>query len=223
MANFNTHLVGAASLSGLLSTTLVVALPLSPVEGIALWGAGILGGFLPDIDSDASPILRGIFTVLGFIGACFSYLLNLSLALLPTLGVTLAIFLLIRFGAMYLFAEFSRHRGSFHSILAGITFGALTTLACWQIGGLHINLSWLLGGMLFFGFIVHLLLDEIFAVNLSSMELKSSFGTALKPFSLKYWKASLLFLAVGTACFWYLPAPTGLAQIPGKLAQIPLY
>ena len=43
-------------------------------------------------------------------------------------------------------------------------------------------ISWFLGLFLMFGAIVHLLLDEMFSVNLLGLSVKKSFGTAFKVF-----------------------------------------
>jgi hypothetical protein len=44
------------------------------------------------------------------------------------------------------------------------------------------------------GYLVHLILDELYSVDLMGRRMKKSFGTALKPFSLKNFKESLLML-----------------------------
>lgn len=77
--------------------------------------------------------------------------------------------------------------------------------------------------MVFLGYITHLILDECYSVNLSGFELKRSFGTALKLLSLRYWKASTLFLLLGLVFVEATPAPNHWHQVIDKLKERPLY
>lgn len=52
-----------------------------------------------------------------------------------------------------------------------------------------------------FGFVIHLLLDELSSVDLLNRRIKRSFGSALKIISLKYWRATLA-LALATVCVY---------------------
>jgi hypothetical protein len=67
--------------------------------------------------------------------------------------------------------------------LAAVFFALLMT--CISYHFLHWNVlhAWLNGLFIALGFVVHLLLDELFSVDLSNARMKSSFGTALKLFS----------------------------------------
>ncbi|MCP5160875.1 MAG: metal-dependent hydrolase [Hahellaceae bacterium] len=207
MANFNTHLLGAAAASGVMSSTLLLTGLFSPLQGMLLWATGTLGGLLPDLDADTSPTLKGLFTALGILAAFICLFSLIQFALLAVWGMMAGIFIVIRFGALKLFAELTEHRGAFHSLLATATFGLGTAFLCWRFLHLSIDLSWAMGLMMSFGYLTHLILDECFAVNLSNLEFKQSFGTALKPVSLSNWWASLLFLACGLYFAWATPQP----------------
>ena len=193
MANFQTHLGGAAIGGGLLLTGALVTEVLTLNETIAGWLLVMIGGVLPDIDSDHSKVVRGMFTTLA---AGCAVLSVITLAEhLPILGLWIAgimSFVIIRYGCWYLFTRFTVHRGIFHSLLAGCLFAVFVTAVAYQIAGLSEQSSWLMGFSLLAGYLIHLLLDECYSVDLSNVRVKRSFGTALKLFDYKNWSNSVL-------------------------------
>ncbi|MFP3830603.1 hypothetical protein, partial [Pseudomonas sp. SIMBA_021] len=60
----------------------------------------------------------------------------------------------------------------------------LTTQVTWQLNDqstlYSATFAWLTGGCILLGGFIHLLLDEIYSVDLSNVEIKRSFGSALK-------------------------------------------
>ena len=90
-----------------------------------------------------------------------------------------AIYVFIRFGVGELFKRFTVHRGMWHSVPACLIAGLLTFLT-------HprdpLMLRMFLSVAVMLGFTIHLVLDEIWSVNLSTTKfgLKSSWGTAMK-------------------------------------------
>lgn len=220
MANFNTHLLGASLVAGAASSSLLMTGLFTASQGMGLWLMGIIGGLLPDIDSDASPLLKTGFIFLG-VGGAFSTLMFLADQPLLTLWVGMvAAFFLVRYGLFYVFTKMTRHRGSFHSILAAISFSLIVTWLSWRFATFDVNFSWALGGLLLIGYLTHLLLDECYSVNLANIQIKRSFGSALKPLSLRYWWASLGFSLVGAYCLWKLPNPATLTESLVELALV---
>lgn len=179
MANFRTHVAGAA-LPSLFAAGTLHAADLIPAEiagAAALLGA--LGGILPDIDAERSLPTRIIFGALALAGA-----IALALALqgrveLPLLvALVLAAFLLLRFGLRALTAWICVHRGLVHTLPMTALVGVLVAdLAALALASHH---AWLLGAFTSLGFLIHLVLDELFSVDLLGARLKASFGTALK-------------------------------------------
>lgn len=200
LANFNTHISVATVASGVAASALYSIGFVSIQEMVLLWLVGTFGGILPDIDSDNSTAIKLIYRILTAVISVLALLLlagrfsliELWLAILAMMGV-------MRWMVMPIFTSLTRHRGIFHSVLAAVFFCFSAT----AIAGLHFNslLSWTIGAFCFFGFIVHLLLDEVYSVDLLNRTVKRSFGTAMKPFSLKYKKVSLL-MALATASVW---------------------
>ena len=63
------------------------------------------------------------------------------------------------------------------------------------------SLAWLSGGFVFLGGLIHLLLDEIYSVDLRNIKIKRSFGTALKLVDLDN-KLLLLAMMIAVAVLW---------------------
>lgn len=212
MANFNTHLLGGAVASGMLTSSMLLTGLFNPGQGMALWIAGIIASLAPDLDADTTAILRGLFNVLGMMASFFTLFTFPELPLLFLWGTMLAAFLCVRFVLMKIFTTLTEHRGSFHSLLAAISFGLLSVFLCSRFTQQGIDFAWALGIMVFSGYLVHLILDECYAVDLSDMEFKRSFGTALKPVSIQNWWASGIFLAIAVYCAIQVPLPQELHQ-----------
>jgi hypothetical protein len=162
-----------------------------------------IGALTPDLDSDSGLPIRELFSLAGAVFPLFLMprLRHAGLTLEQTLCVMIGAYLLIRYGLSRVLKKISVHRGMFHSIPA-LCIAGLAVFDVYHSETTAIRL-YLAGGMMI-GFLSHLLLDEIFAVDLRGIpRLKSSFGTAIKLTS-KSWKATafcylLLALLAGIA------------------------
>jgi len=76
------------------------------------------------------------------------------------------------------------------------------------VASLHYDarFAWTLGSFCFIGYLTHLSLDEIYSVDLLNTTIKRSFGTALKPLSMKYKKESMA-MALATLLLWHWAPP----------------
>jgi uncharacterized metal-binding protein len=204
MADFNTHLFGAAAIVSLSATCCTKLLSLGIAEGSMLSIAGMVGGVLPDIDLKQSQPSRALFSMLALIAA-FAWLFS---SLPAYTGVelwvgALAVYAIVRFPLWWLFHRVTTHRGMLHSLIAAIMFGVLTCAIGWRY--LHTNelLSWLLGIFMTLGYLIHLTLDEIYSVDFTGVRIRRSFGSALKPLDLNELPASCMILFVtGVAWLW---------------------
>lgn len=83
-----------------------------------------------------------------------------------------------------LFEWITVHRGSCHSLLFILLCALLTTQVTWELNDQSTpqaaTFAWLTGGFILLGGLIHLLLDEIYSVDLNNVTIKRSFGTALK-------------------------------------------
>ncbi|CCE25081.1 metal-dependent hydrolase [Methylotuvimicrobium alcaliphilum] len=124
---------------------------------------------------------------------------------LSLLLIVLTTFVSVRYLLFAVFNSLTVHRGVFHSILAAIFFALLVTcIAHFQLQQ-TIEFSWLSGLFVCIGFIVHLLLDEVFSVDLSNSRMKKSFGTALKLWNYNSWSASIIMLLCTLTLYYTSP------------------
>nr|CAA6830415.1 MAG: FIG00856673: hypothetical protein [uncultured Thiotrichaceae bacterium] len=204
MANFNTHITYAAAGAGLLS---VLCLQIDLVDqrnALLLALVGTIGGILPDIDLQRSYPSRILFSMMGMF---FAFLMVFSLendfSIIGLWLVGVGSFLLVRFPIWYIFHHHTTHRGSTHSIVAALLCAFVTTAISHHLLGKDDLTSWLVGYFLFLGFILHLVLDEMYSVDFSNRRIKRSFGTALK--LVDYRKSFKSALLIGlTFAVWFI-------------------
>lgn len=206
MANFNTHLSVAAVGAGMLSTLCLQVGFVDAKDALLLTVAGTIGGILPDIDLHYSYPSRILFSVLGII---FSFLWIFSaknqLSIIELWGAGLGIYLFIRYPVWALFNKFSVHRGVIHSIATAILFCFLTAILSYHVFGKAPFVSWLIAFFVFLGFILHLLLDEIYSVDFMGRRLKRSFGTALKLVDTKEVAGSSIIVILIIGSWFFTP------------------
>lgn len=202
MANFKTHLFVASGASGVAAIACMKAGLAPSAETPVLLGLGAFGGLLPDIDSDHSVPIRISFNLLAF---ALAFLVMFAFVgrytVLELAAVWLGVFLAVRYLVLEVFVSLTTHRGAIHSLLAAVFFALCTVSLSRHMFGKPYPVAWLYGAFIGFGFVIHLLLDEVFSVDLLNRRIKSSFGSALKIASLKYWRATLLLL-LATACVY---------------------
>jgi membrane-bound metal-dependent hydrolase YbcI (DUF457 family) len=186
MANFNTHLVVAGGASAVLSGTMLSMEVILPTEAILAFSLGTFGGLMPDIDSDNSKSIGIGFTVISLLVTILAVFMKSSTySIVEMLIMAGVIFSAIRFGMIDIFRKISRHRGMFHSIPVAFIWGVITAIIMHLFFGLNALISWVYGIMIIWGYIVHLILDEIYSVDLRNKRVKKSSGTAFKFFKLK--------------------------------------
>ena len=181
MAGFRTHI----TVSGVLGIAAGAAAvqPLGFPTDTAILAAGLtaVGGMLPDLDSDSGIPIREMFGLAAVV---------LPLTLIPRLahmhvsqeGILAALlfgYLAIRYLGSRVFKYFTVHRGMFHSIPAMLIAGLVVYL------GYHSpdrRLRVLFASGVMVGFLSHLVLDEMYSVDLRGMKVKlnKSAGTAVK-------------------------------------------
>jgi LexA-binding, inner membrane-associated putative hydrolase len=214
MANFNTHLsiAIAASMGAALVAVNVHLIATADMPWLIFLGT--LGGLLPDIDASNSRPVKLLFNVLALMGVAGALqVFKNDYDPYPLLLIVAGTYLFIRHIVFALFNRLTVHRGVFHSILAAVFFALLMT--CISYHFLHWNVlqAWLNGLFIALGFIVHLLLDELFSVDLFNARMKNSFGTALKLFSHSNMTASALMTIFTMMLFWMAPSPMPLVKV----------
>lgn len=210
MANFKTHLLTAAGISGVAAIACMKADVTTAMETPILFGLGTLGGLLPDIDSDNSVPIRISFNLLAFFLAFVTMFVFIGrYTVLELAAIWLGVFVGVRYAVLEFFIAFTVHRGAFHSLLAAVFFGLGAVSLAYHVFDKSYQSAWLYGFFIAFGFVVHLALDELYSVDLLGRRIKRSFGTALKPVSLKYWRSTLLLALAVALTYQTVPAPGG--------------
>jgi hypothetical protein len=179
----------------------------APLETCLLTGGLCsVSGMLPDLDSDSG---RPVQEMSAFAAAVIPMLMlerfqnfGWSREMMVLAGA--AIYAAVRFGAAEIFKRYTVHRGMWHSIPACLACGLLTFLI---VAGEDLVPRLLKAGAVSAGFLSHLIIDELWSLRLRSgrLNLKRSFGTALKFFGNDTWAnvsmygklAVLTVLAVG--------------------------
>ena len=151
-------------------------------------GLTTIGGMLPDLDSDSGIPVRELFGLASVIAPLLLFPRVQSYGFTPEqmLVVLAAIYLVVRYGLSELFRRVTVHRGMFHSVPAMIIAGLAVFLMYRQpdsavaADDLRKRLYLAVGTMI--GFLSHLLLDELFAVDLNGLvpKLNQFAGSALK-------------------------------------------
>lgn len=215
MADFKTHLIGAATVSGLAATVLVMTnhFPHQAIMGYFI--LGVIGGLLPDIDSPHSiPVrltLMMLAVIAGFLVA-FTFANRYSLVELIVLWV--GCFVLIRYGLLEAISRLTVHRGLVHSIPMALSAGLITTFLAYQAFNASVVHAWMCGVFMSVGFITHLLLDEFYSVNLFGKKLlKKSFGTAFSLGNLKQPFATAVLYLVTIGLFAACPPSQPFVQL----------
>lgn len=214
MANFKAHVSIAAAVSSSAAVLAVNAGLIDTVDAPWLAFLGVMGGMLPDIDANNSSPVRLLFNGLALLcvsGVLFVFTDRYTQSQLGLVAV--AVFVLVRYGVFALFNRFTSHRGVFHSVLAAVFFAFLMTCVSFYFlewDGLH---AWLNGLFLAIGFIVHLVLDELYSVDVSNARMKRSFGSALKICSYNNIPASLVMTGCTLALYWLTPSSMALGKL----------
>jgi membrane-bound metal-dependent hydrolase YbcI (DUF457 family) len=138
-------------------------------------------GMLPDLDSDSSVPHREMISLISLLTPMLmlSRMVTIGLSAEQMIFAAGFTYLFVRFVIGTLFRRYTVHRGMWHSIPAAMIAGLATFLLC-QCFEFQVRLfkAW----AVVLGFLSHLVLDEIYAVNWAGKRIKSSFGTAVKLF-----------------------------------------
>jgi hypothetical protein len=187
MASFYGHITTSATLG-----IAVGALGISHFHydwGTACLAAGLtaIGGMLPDLDSDSGIPVRELFGLAGVLVPLLliGRLKQFDLTPEQMLVILAASYLIVRYGVAELFKRMTVHRGMYHSLPAMLIAGLAVFLMhrpehAIGVEELHKRLYLAVGTMI--GFLSHLVLDELCAVDLMGgvPKLNQFAGSAVK-------------------------------------------
>lgn len=207
MAGFNVHVSVASVVGGMGVTTLMATGQLDGQAALLCFFMAMIGGVLPDVDADQSIPLNLAFTFFALLGSflvMFSQVQHFSI--LESIVVWLLTFLLIKLAVFELFTRMTVHRGIIHSLPAGFFFTCTTSTLLSHLFHHSDRLSWLAALFLLLGFLVHLLLDELYSLNLFGVGgVSHSLGSAFKLYSRNWWATGGM-CAAGLLLFLLTPS-----------------
>ncbi len=218
MAGFRTHITVSSLLGIGYAAAAVRPLGFPPEAAFLAAGVTAVGGMLPDLDSDSGVPVREMS---GLAAAVVPLLLLPRLAasgmsqegMLAAVGL---LYLLIRYGAGWLFRRVTVHRGMFHSIPCMLIFGLLVYL---EYHSPDVRIRLLLAGGVMLGFLSHLVLDELYSVDFNGVRLRLNkfAGSAVKLVSPSWIGTSVCYGILGGLLFLaYLDYQENVAPAMGK-------
>ena len=183
MADFKTHITASSILGVGYAAVGYGMFDVPPAHALVAAALCSVAGMLPDLDSNSGIPQR---EMLSFVSVVVPMLMidrfeQFELNHEQMVFAAGVMYVFIRFGIGNLFKKFTKHRGMWHSIPAALVAGMATFLVCLTPDvQIRIFKAW----AVVVGFISHLVLDEVYAVNWQGKlpRAKKSFGTALKFF-----------------------------------------
>lgn len=202
MANFKTHITTSTVLGVGYGATAHLAFGVPLDKCMLAAGLCSVAGMLPDLDSDSGiPVRESI----AFGAAIVPMLMidrfkHMGMSWDSMVLAGALIYIAIRFGVAEIFKRYTVHRGMWHSIPAALSAALLGYLIC---SCAETGLRLFKAGAVLLGFMSHLVLDEIYAVEWKGLRFrfKKSFGTAIKVWGNCWWAnlscyAKLILLVV---------------------------
>lgn len=181
MADFKSHITGSTIAGGVYAAAGLTRFDM-PVETCVIAGTLCsIGGIIPDLDSDSGRPLRETTLFAAAVAPMMTVqaLSEMGLSHEQLVLAAIAMYAAARFIVPELFRKLTVHRGMWHSYPACASVGLLAFLI------MHpqpMELRLYKSGALVTGFLVHLVMDEIWSIDTrrGRLRLKSSFGTAMK-------------------------------------------
>ncbi|MCZ2340695.1 MAG: metal-dependent hydrolase [Bacteroidales bacterium] len=196
MAGFRMHVTVSTALGIAYGAATVRPMGFGPETAVLATGLTAVGGMLPDLDSDSGRPVRELTSLAAVVAPIMLVprLIHAGLSHEGVLAVLMALYLIVRYCLPQVIGRLSVHRGMYHSIPAMLIAGLIVYLE-YGSPDRHLRIVLAVGVML--GFLSHLVLDEIYSVDINGIriKLKSSAGSAVKLFS-ESWGANLACYAM---------------------------
>ena len=206
MASFEQHVNIAVVATGVVIAPLASAGLLNTNQSLIALSLGLVGGILPDLDSDNSKPIEIVFKIFSiFLPLLVLLSISDKLPILHLLAIWLVSTAVLHFVVFKTFLNLTAHRGIFHSIPMGVVSGQLTIVVFYYLFGVNMKFSTIAGFFIFFGFMIHLLLDEIISLNVFGLKVKRSFGTAFKLYDSKNHIGSIVLYVIIVAGLLFIP------------------
>ncbi len=175
---------------------------------------GTLGSVLPDMDADNSAVVRITYSLASVILAFGVMFLSFGLffSIIELVLIWLATYLFFRWFIFTLFTRLTTHRGIFHSIPAVLFFAFFAAIISHQVFNFPPFQAWMNGVFVGLGYFLHLVLDELYSINVFGIKTRRSLGTALKFYSKSSPTATLCMYLATVVLFLATPNMTTFAE-----------
>lgn len=205
MAAFREHVIFSSLLGACYGTAASLGFGFTPVQGSLAACMTAVAGMLPDLDLDHGRPAQELFGLLAAVAPLLMVGRVLAFLHLPSdremvmLGIVV-LYLTIRYAVAWIVSRCSVHRGMFHSIPAMLIAAELAYLSYPSDAK---RVKFLVGAGVALGFFSHLLLDEIYSVEINGIKvgLKKSSGTAIKMFGEAFFPNVLTCALAGTLTY----------------------
>jgi hypothetical protein len=181
MAGFRTHITVSGALGVVYGGAAVEPLGFPTEAAVLAAGLTAFGGMLPDLDSDSGLPVRELFGLAAIVVplTMVPRLVQMHVSQEGILATLLFGYLLIRYGLARVFKWLTVHRGMFHSLPAMLIAGLVVYLG-YHSPDRGLRVLFAAGVML--GFLSHLVLDELYSVDIRGVKVKLNkyAGTAVK-------------------------------------------
>jgi hypothetical protein len=222
MAGFKTHIATSTTLGVGYAAGAHYFFGVPPETCVLAGGLCSMSGMLPDLDSDSGVPLR---ESVAFAAAAIPMMMvrrfeRLGMPLESMILACMVIYLVIRFGLAAILKKYTVHRGMFHSLPAALIAGECTFLVFDQE---NLWLRYFIAGSVVLGFLSHLVLDEIWSIDVrrGRLRLKSSFGTAIKFWGDNLWANVSTYAKVVLLTYLVAQDPQWMAQFdPGGSREV---
>ncbi len=144
MAGFKTHIKVAIVTSGVLSVISLGTGIANPLQISLFFMLGVIGGMLPDIDSDSSVALKFLSFSIGIFLAFIIVLSKVQIYSIVELTIVWALmYSIFHYLLLFGFKKFTIHRGMIHSIPAGLMFTLIVVFSLYHFFDFSEFKSWL--------------------------------------------------------------------------------
>lgn len=196
MAAYREHITVSFALGAGVACGAVLGLNYTPIQGILAGCLTGIGGMLPDLDSQSGKPVREIFGLTAALAPMLlmQRLLEWGQGTDGAIFLAVVMYVIIRYGASKALGKFAVHRGMFHSVPAMLIAAELAFLG---YKSESIRVRALMGVGVAIGFLSHLVLDEIYAVEWTGTRIKLNkfAGSAVKFFG-HSWGANIFTYAI---------------------------
>jgi len=206
MANFKTHKDISIIISVLIAVTFFFIWIVDFSEIFYLVIVWMIAGLLPDLDHSETIQNYILFNIIWTITVSLIFMMLFeNYVWYKVFFIMLIAFFFIVYVLRYIYNEIVVHRWMFHSIPTALLFSIVTINIFHSIFWVLFEKSLMIWLFVFIGYILHLVLDEIYSVDLFNVRLKRSFWTALKFYSKKYVLSSVTVYILLFSSMYYLP------------------